>query len=172
MERLEPCKDLFDFITEEGRLQQNLAQHFFRQVVKSVLACHRKGVVHRDIKDENLVVDPKTLDLKLIDFGSGALIEDCANIDLEGTRVYAPPECIRQNNFDVNKATVWSLGILLYNMVCGNIPFHTDEHICRAKIKFPVLLTLECEDLIRKCLQAQACKRPILESIIDYPWLH
>ena len=77
-------KDLFDYITEKRRLDENEARSIFHQVIEAVMYCESKGIFHRDIKDENILLDTKTGQVKLLDFGSGTVLENTLYTDYEG----------------------------------------------------------------------------------------
>merc|ERR1712244_57125 len=170
-------KDLFDFITDEGPLPENFAKGMFSEIVQTVIQCRDSGVLHRDIKDENILVDLKSFNIKLIDFGSGCEHNhheepDKVFKEFRGTRVYSPPEWIRDGEYQADKLTVWSLGILLYDMLCGDIPYTTDKEICSGELVWHTKLGLsdEARDLIKQCLNIKHQNRISLDSILSHSW--
>lgn len=165
--------DLFDYITNEVVLSETKAKSLMKQVLDAVDYCHLKGVVHRDIKDENFVIDKDTGVMKLIDFGGATwLDEEKIYKEYDGTRVYSPPEWISQQWYRAIPLTTWSLGILLYDMVQGNIPYEKDSQITSGKLKFsrhPI--STDCRYLIQWCLQMNPANRPSLLQIRTHPWM-
>jgi serine/threonine protein kinase len=171
MERPHPVKDLFDYMLVGGSLPESLAREFFHQIVTTLIEVNKAGVIHRDLKTENLLVDLKTMEVKLIDFGSGALIKDGFYTDNNGTLEYIPPEWMRWHRYKGMDLTVWSLGIVLYVMVCTDVPFENREEILKAKLIFEGELSHGVKDLIRQLLSVNPSKRPSLSEILEHPWM-
>merc|ERR1712072_1247088 len=149
------------------------SKDLFKQILQTIMGCHKRGIVHRDIKDENILIDLKTFKTKVIDFGSGDYIEDKVYQRFSGTRVYSPPEWINSRAYRPEGLTVWSLGVLLYDMVCGDVPFECDAQISRAQLTwFPQLkLSEELMRLITGCLKVNTEERLTLADLANHPWL-
>merc|ERR1712168_1754879 len=171
MERIN-SKDLFDFISETGPLPENLARQLFLQILTTVNEVNNRGILHRDIKDENLLIDLTTRQIKLIDFGSGTHLHDGVYTDFEGTRVYSPPEWIKYRKYKADGLTVWSLGILLYDMLCGDVPYETDQQILQAELVWQVPLSQDAKQLISQCLNPDPECRISLQQLVNASWLN
>ncbi|RMC03971.1 hypothetical protein DUI87_19308 [Hirundo rustica rustica] len=129
LERPEQCQDLWHFIRARGFLSEEVARELFRQVLEAVQHCTSCGVLHRDIKPGNILVDLATGQAKLIDFGCGTYLQDTAYTHFAGTPSYSPPEWTHFGWYYGKPATIWSLGILLHQMVCGEHPFRRGQNI-------------------------------------------
>ncbi|XP_068034603.1 LOW QUALITY PROTEIN: serine/threonine-protein kinase pim-1-like [Anomalospiza imberbis] len=171
MERPQRCQDLWDFLAKQGFLTEPVARGLFRQVLEAVRHCTSRGVLHRDIKAENVLVDLATGEAKLIDFGCGTILQDTFYTRMSGTPEYCPPEWILFGCYHGQPATIWSLGILLYDLVCGDLPFHTNRDIVQGQLFFPPRVSQECQHLIRWCLSMEPADRPSLEDLFEHSWL-
>ncbi|XP_014114251.1 PREDICTED: LOW QUALITY PROTEIN: serine/threonine-protein kinase pim-1-like [Pseudopodoces humilis] len=171
LERPEQSRDLLRVLVEQEFLSEEAARWLFWQVLEAVWHCTACGVLHRDIKPENLLVNPETGELMLIDFGCGTFLQERAYTEFAGTRSYCPPEWIGLRCYHGDGATIWSLGVLLFEMMCGFLPFENERDIVLGQPIFPQEISPECQHLIRWCLSKHAIDRPVLEQIFYHPWV-
>ncbi|KAJ3699497.1 hypothetical protein LUZ61_003202 [Rhynchospora tenuis] len=174
----EYCKygELFDYIVEKGRLQEDEARRIFQQIISGVEYCHRNMVVHRDLKPENLLLDSK-YNVKLADFGLSNVMRDGHFLKTScGSPNYAAPEVISGKLYAGPEVDVWSCGVTLYALLCGTLPFD-DENIPNLfkKIKsgiytLPSHLSALARDLIPRMLVVDPMKRITIREIREHAW--
>ncbi|KAM3872354.1 serine/threonine-protein kinase pim-1-like [Diretmus argenteus] len=171
MERPIPCMDLFDYAEERGTLQEDETKILMKQLLSGILDIHAKGVLHRDIKLENLLIETgsPTPRLRLIDFGCGTFLHPGFYDKFAGTDI--PPEFYEHGMYRGGESTVWQLGMLIYSLVSGSAAFNNEEEIRRCKPVIDKELSQHCQDLLRSCLAKDPQDRPTLESLLLHPWL-
>ncbi|KAL6489125.1 hypothetical protein MHYP_G00028660 [Metynnis hypsauchen] len=168
LERPDTCKSLDSVLQDYGGyVTEDMARDIMWQSVMAAFRCSKRGVLHRDIKPDNLLINQDTLEVKLIDFGCGDLVEKYGYNSFEGTDEYCPPEFLLEERYHAGPATVWSLGVLMFRMVCGYLPFATDD----GALHFRDRLSYECRNLIGWCLQHTPTRRPKLQQIQQHDWL-
>ncbi|XP_067300874.1 serine/threonine-protein kinase pim-2-like [Pseudorasbora parva] len=127
LERPMPSQNLKEFLTSyTGTKYVDSVRIIMRQVIFAAQACCRRGVFHRDIKLENLLINPDTLEVKLIDFGCGEFLNSKGYRSFSGTKKYSPPEYRLSGYYHGEPATVWSLGVVLFVMLCKKFPRSRD----------------------------------------------
>ncbi|XP_068075306.2 serine/threonine-protein kinase pim-3-like isoform X2 [Danio rerio] len=143
LERPDPCQDLQSFCEENGCLDERLAKKVLVQLI-ALKHCESRGVLHRDVKPENLLISTESQDIKLLDFGCGDLLKRSAYKYFAGTPAYAPPEWFRRHRYNATPATVWSVGVTLYNILCDRFPFRGARRVTsRSRLTFPKSLSTD-----------------------------
>uniref|UniRef100_A0A8C1T6I6 non-specific serine/threonine protein kinase n=1 Tax=Cyprinus carpio TaxID=7962 RepID=A0A8C1T6I6_CYPCA len=170
LERPMPSMSMFNFMKLRQRLDEKMARHVMLQVIHAANICCERGVFQRDIKLENLLVNPDTLEVKLIDFGCGTLMKDSAYIAFNGTEMFCPPEFDVDGRYHAKPATVWSLGFLLFMMLYGYYPDDKDLHRISENDWSEPDLSQECCRMICDCLQPDPQRRLILEEMQLHDW--
>ncbi|XP_048854331.1 serine/threonine-protein kinase pim-1-like [Brienomyrus brachyistius] len=138
LERPDPCQDLYEFCySKGGYLSEDVTRHVLMQVLQALRHCQDSGVFHRDLKTENLLIRTDTLEVKLIDFGCGDKWKDTPYVEYSGTEDFAPPELFLSGEYLAGPTTVWSVGVTLYELVCGYLPFRNKRAIISGCLIFP-----------------------------------
>ncbi|XP_077874540.1 PAS domain-containing serine/threonine-protein kinase isoform X8 [Ictidomys tridecemlineatus] len=163
--------DLFAFIDCHPSLDEPLASYIFRQLVSAVGYLRSKGIVHRDIKDENIVI-AEDFTIKLIDFGSAAYLERGKLFyTFCGTIEYCAPEVLMGNPYRGPELEMWSLGVTLYTLIFEENPFCEVEETMEAAIHPPRPVSQALMSLVSGLLQPAPEQRTTLEKLVTDPWV-
>lgn len=166
-----PGIDLFDYIEVKPDMSESECKLIFRQICAAVYHLHKHGIVHRDIKDENIIVDENGI-IKLTDFGSAGYTNQGPFDVFVGTIDYASPEVLRGEKYEGKPQDIWALGILLYTMLYKENPFYNVDEIMEGDLKLPCIISSASLDLIMKILVRDLNNRPTITDIVEHPWLH
>ncbi|XP_019807482.1 MAP/microtubule affinity-regulating kinase 3 isoform X10 [Sagmatias obliquidens] len=172
------CGEVFDYLVAHGRMKEKEARAKFRQIVSAVQYCHQKRIVHRDLKAENLLLDAD-MNIKIADFGFSNEFTVGSKLDTFcGSPPYAAPELFQGKKYDGPEVDVWSLGVILYTLVSGSLPFDGQnlkelrERVLRGKYRIPFYMSTDCENLLKRFLVLNPIKRGTLEQIMKDRWIN
>ncbi|XP_061781566.1 serine/threonine-protein kinase SIK3 homolog isoform X4 [Nerophis lumbriciformis] len=169
--------EIFDHLVAHGRMAEKDARKKFKQIVAAVHFCHCRNIVHRDLKAENLLLD-HNLNIKIADFGFSNLFSRGQLLKTWcGSPPYAAPELFEGKEYDGPKVDIWSLGVVLYVLVCGALPFdgstlqNLRARVLSGKFRIPFFMSTDCEYLIRHMLVLEPSRRLSMEQICKNKWM-
>ncbi|KAG7991051.1 hypothetical protein I3843_02G056400 [Carya illinoinensis] len=171
--------ELFDRIASKGKLKENKGRKLFQQLVEGVSYCHTKGVFHRDLKLENVLVDARG-NLKISDFGLSALPQHFRGDGLLhttcGSPNYVAPEILANRGYDGATSDVWSCGVILYVILTGYLPFDDRnlavlyQKIFKGDAQMPKWLSPGAQNMIRRILDPNPLTRITMAGIKADEW--
>jgi serine/threonine protein kinase len=169
--------DLLRLIKRKAKLQESDAKFIFKQIAYGLAHIHCRSVIHRDIKLDNILLDCEK-GVKICDFGVSKIIKKGQVIQEQcGTPAYLAPEIIIDKGYEGFFVDIWSLGVLLYAMLCGTVPFKAsnldDLHklILKGEFTFPNELTSEAQALVRGMIKLEPKDRLTIPQILSHAWL-
>ncbi|KAI9250135.1 hypothetical protein BDA99DRAFT_564106 [Phascolomyces articulosus] len=163
--------DLFDYIELKNGMMDDEIKDIFKQIAQAVRHLHENKIVHRDIKDENVVLDQNG-GVRLIDFGSAAYLKGRRYDTFVGTLDYAAPEILAGQTYEGPAQDIWALGILLYTLVYRENPFYDIDEILSHELRVPFVLSDGSLDLIKQMLDRNVDQRPDIHAVLAHSWLN
>ncbi|XP_078593006.1 serine/threonine-protein kinase SIK3-like isoform X1 [Branchiostoma floridae x Branchiostoma japonicum] len=169
--------EIFDHLVAHGWMEEKEARKKFKQILTAVHYCHKNNIVHRDLKAENLLLDAN-LNIKLADFGfSNHFTPGHPLKTWCGSPPYAAPELFEGKEYMGPEVDIWSLGVVLYVLVCGALPFdgstlqNLRARVLAGKFRIPFFMSTECEKLIKGMLVLDPKKRLTVQQICKHEWM-
>jgi len=170
--------DLFSRL-DCGRMDETEAKEKFNQIISAIRYCHEEQhVIHRDLKPDNVLFDSQN-NIKIADFGLSEEFVPGEKLNTFcGTPEYMAPEVFQGHKFDGPKVDVWSLGIMLYEMLTATLPFpghtwpHIIERVLHGKYYVPEYISPDCRDLLSKMLVLDPSKRATMDVVIKDAWVN
>ena len=170
--------DLLQFVKTRIRLPESEAVLIFQQILEAVRACHGMNIIHRDVKLDNVLIDSTYRTAKLCDFGVSRMVKPGQRInDQCGTPAYIAPEIIADRGYEGFPVDVWSLGVLLYAMITGTVPFRAKSMpelhklILRGKFDIPEHVSIAGRSLLEGMLTLVPQQRMTLDQVARHPWV-
>ncbi|XP_052044318.1 serine/threonine-protein kinase SIK2 isoform X3 [Apodemus sylvaticus] len=169
--------EIFDYLANHGRLNESEARRKFWQILSAVDYCHGRKVVHRDLKAENLLLD-NNMNIKIADFGFGNFFKTGELLATWcGSPPYAAPEVFEGQQYEGPQLDIWSMGVVLYVLVCGALPFDGPtlpilrQRVLEGRFRIPYFMSEDCEHLIRRMLVLDPSKRLSIAQIKEHKWM-
>jgi len=169
--------EIFEYIARNGRMSETVARRKFWEIVSAINFCHNRRVVHRDLKAENLLLDGQG-NVKIADFGFSTFWSPKEQLDTWcGSPPYAAPEVFLGQKYTGPEVDIWSLGVVLYVLICGALPFDgatlqiLRDRVLSGRFRIPYFLSVECESLIRKMLVVDPVKRFTMWQVRHHRWM-
>ncbi|XP_041019064.1 CBL-interacting serine/threonine-protein kinase 21 [Juglans microcarpa x Juglans regia] len=171
-----PGGQLTDKLSYAKKLEEREARKLFQQLIDAVDYCHHKGVSHRDLKPDNLLLDQKG-NLKVSDFGLSALRKPGDILTTAcGSPSYVAPELLMNKGYDGAVADIWSCGVILFELLAGRLPFDDSnlinlyKKICRADYTCPQWFTEDQKKLLSRILDPNPKRRITIPEIVEDEW--
>ena len=173
-------QELFHYILLKKKISEEEACHYFSQIVSGVEYLHKLKIAHRDIKSENIIIEQNTKTIKIIDFGlsntygdkdEGILTTSC------GSPLYAAPEMLKGEIYKGNTIDIWSIGVVLYYMICGYLPFQDTDNaklykkIIQGQYTIPMHISVQGRELLNKLMNINPRKRINITQIKNHSWI-
>ena len=170
---------LLEYTKSMGRIDENEAKLLFGQLTLALAGCHERLVIHRDLKLPSILINPETGIIRIADFSHSSAINRASEPmgDRRGSPAYVSPEILVSKTYSGQAADCWSLGVILYAMLCGVFPFAAQtpqllfDKIMRAEPAYPDHLSAQACSLLRGLLKPTPSTRLTTADALDHPWL-